>query len=79
MAATIRLDDEPISVVMPPRIEMKLSGIRARPRFNPIASAMALIIGMKITTTGVLLRKALVMPATIKTSANARAGFRCPN
>ena len=63
LPATIRFDDDPISVVMPPRMQMKLSGIITRWGSVPRLAAMVAIMGMKMTTTGVLLRKALAAPA----------------
>ena len=63
IVAAIRFALEPIRVVIPPRIHMKLSGISDRDGFIPIFAATAVIIGMKITTTGVLFMKAETNPA----------------
>ena len=54
--ATNRFVEEPMPVVIPPKIEAKLSGIKKRLTGIPMRSVNALMIGMKMTTTGVLLR-----------------------
>ena len=68
---TRRLVLEPISVVMPPRIAAKLSGIIIRLGERSSRSDSTCMIGMKMTTTGVLLRKPLTASTVIKTSASA--------
>ena len=57
--AASKLVDEPISVVMPPRIVMNDSGIIALAGAKPRCAASTVSTGMKMTTTGVLLRIAL--------------------
>ncbi len=64
--ATKRLVEDPIKVVMPPKIDAKLSGISSRLTGIPIRSAKALIIGINIMTTGVLLRTLETMATGIR-------------
>ncbi len=70
MPETSRLVLEPISVVMPPRIAANDSDISSFDEGWPSRSASACMIGIKITTTGVLLRN----PLTTRTAINAIAG-----
>lgn len=75
-SATNRLVDEPISVVMPPRIAMKESGISNRAEGRPCAAATAERIGRNITTTGVLFRKPLMIATPTRIGIVARWGKR---
>ena len=63
-------------VVMPPRIAAKLSGIINRPADQPMRIARVCMIGMNITTTGVLFRNALVIRIAAKPPATLRVGRR---
>jgi hypothetical protein len=70
------LVDEPISVVMPPRMAMKESGISSRAEERPCAAATAERIGRNMTTTGVLLRKPLITATAIRIGTVANVGKR---
>ena len=73
--ATSRLVLEPISVVMPPRMQAKLSGIMTLLTERCTRSAKAVISGMKITTTGVLFITALITAAAPRAKARASTGW----
>ena len=77
MPETRRLVLEPIRVVMPPRIEAKLSTIIDRLGGAPPLLAKVWRIGMKMTTTGVLLRMPL-MSSTASRDATSAVSDRPP-
>ena len=52
---------DPIKVVMPPKTAAKLRGIITRDAVTPYRSAKACMMGIKMTTTGMLFKKALLM------------------
>ncbi len=76
MPETNRFVLNPIRVTMPPRMEAKESGIIRREGDCPSRDASACMIGMKITTTGVL----FMNPLTTSTATKARpvASAVCP-
>ena len=61
--ATNRLVEEPISVTIPPKMPMKERGISPLAGSKFFCLAMAVTMGINITTTGVLFRKAEITPA----------------
>ena len=71
MPETSRLVLEPIRVVMPPRIEAKLRIIIDRPVDAPPRLAKVCRIGMKMTTTGVLLSTPLMSSTASKETTSA--------
>ena len=74
---TKRLEPEPISVVMPPKMAANESGIIKRLAGQSKRSAMACMMGMKITTTGMLLRNPLTTNTVISTAITA-SHWRAP-
>ena len=73
MPDTSRFVLEPIRVTMPPRIAAKDSGIISREGDCPRREANACMIGMKMTTTGVLFMNPLTTSTATKASPVARA------
>ncbi len=73
---TNRLVPDPISVVMPPSTAAKLSPIITLLTGLSNCSASTCMMGMKITTTGMLLRKALTTRTV--TTAAAMESPACP-
>ena len=71
---TNRLVDDPIRVVIPAKIQIKLSGIKYRDAAVRVRPAIAVNTGMNITTTGVLFMNMDTIKATEKTMANVRFG-----
>ena len=72
--ATNRLVDDPMSVVIPPKIQMKLRDIISRGAVIPALVAIVANIGMVMRTTGVLFKNALVIMASIRINPTARRG-----
>ena len=72
--ATRRFVDEPISVVIPPKMHMKLRDIISRGAAMPAFVAIVAKIGMVIRTTGVLFKNALVIMAKMRINPTAMRG-----
>ena len=66
---TNRFEPEPIKVVMPPKMAANDSGIINLDGGRSKRSASACMMGMKITTTGMLLRKPLTSVTVTSTTA----------
>lgn len=73
MPETSRFVLEPIRVTIPPRMDAKARGIINRDGDWPSREARAYMIGMKITTTGVLFMKPLTTSTATKASPVASA------
>lgn len=72
--ATSRLVDEPMSVMLPPRMATKESGIRNRLAAMLAREPIAEITGSMMTTSGVLFMKADSPPAAISSAAMVVSG-----
>jgi len=68
------LVDVPIRVVIPAKIDTKLSGIMRRDVDAPMRAAIADMIGRNMMTTGVLFVKAEVAKTAIKVRINVIIG-----
>ena len=66
---------DPSNVVMPPSIATKLKGIINALAEREKRSARICIMGIKITTTGVLFRKALIIKTKIRAKTMEKNGF----